>query len=311
LFILLTGDSGAGSALPGRFPSHAEADFVWWGLTTAEMRLTPRDDLARSPALITRAARLLADFPTLVVRCGTGSAPKCPYMETGAQAGEDPTKGPSVQDAGLLWDSGFSLGRLLGGLGDRLVLGMSCPGCEVTARLILKALGYKAGALDDSPSREGEPSPWEKASSRLEIRPGDLIGHGFKAVSELGDPALVIAAAMTAGAMGGAEVLLSGGLQMLAASALLRDLGEKGRIGLATTGRTEKNLAGALGELSALLYLRVQVVDLGEVSDGAGASGAALLAEESGFAPERVLDRALRLSEEIESGTPGSREGGR
>ena len=311
MFILLTGDSAAGPALPGRFSSPAEADFVWWGIATAEMRLSLRDDLAPSPVLITRAARFLADFPTLVVRCGTRSAPKCPYMETGAPAGQDPAKGPSLLDVGLLWDSGFSLGRLLAGLGDRLVLGISCPGGEVTSRLALKALGFRADVLDDFPSRKEGPSPWEKASSRLGIRPGDLIGHGFKAASELGDPALVIAAAMTAGAMGGAEVLLSGGVQMLAASALLRDLGEKGKIGLATTVRTEKDLAGAFGDLSALLDLGVQVVDLGEVPDGAGASGAALLAEESGFAPERVLDRALRLSGEIESGAPGSREGGR
>jgi len=238
------------------------------------------------------------------------TAPKCPYMETGAPTGRDPAKGPSLPGAGVTWDSGFSLGRLLAGLDDRLVIGSSCPGDEVTARLFLKALGYKAAAIDYFPAYREGPDPWETASSRLGIRPGDLIGHGFKAASELGDPAMVVAAALAAGAMGGAKVLLSGGLPMFAAAALLRDLGEKGRFSLAVTARTERDLGGAFGDLSALLDLETQTVDLGEILDGAGASGAALLAGESGFTPERVLDRAFRLREEVEGGAYPPEGGG-
>jgi len=310
LFILLTGDSQAGSAAPGRFPSHAEADFTWWGINAPGMVPALSGGSPTPPVLVTRAARFLADFPTLVVRCGSMTAPKCPYMETGAPTGRDPAKGPSLPGAGVTWDSGFSLGRLLAGLDDRLVIGSSCPGDEVTARLFLKALGYKAAAIDYFPAYREGPDPWETASSRLGIRPGDLIGHGFKAASELGDPAMVVAAALAAGAMGGAKVLLSGGLPMFAAAALLRDLGEKGRFSLAVTARTERDLGGAFGDLSALLDLETQTVDLGEILDGAGASGAALLAGESGFTPERVLDRAFRLREEVEGGAYPPEGGG-
>lgn len=310
MFILLTGDSQAGNGSPGRFPSHAEADFTWWGINAPGMVPALSGGSPTPPVLVTRAARFLADFPTLVVRCGSMTAPKCPYMETGAPTGRDPAKGPSLPGAGVTWDSGFSLGRLLAGLDDRLVIGSSCPGDEVTARLFLKALGYKAAAIDYFPAYREGPDPWETASSRLGIRPGDLIGHGFKAASELGDPAMVVAAALAAGAMGGAKVLLSGGLPMFAAAALLRDLGEKGRFSLAVTARTERDLGGAFGDLSALLDLETQTVDLGEILDGAGASGAALLAGESGFTPERVLDRAFRLREEVEGGAYPPEGGG-
>ena len=310
MFILLTGDSQAGNASPGRFPSHAEADFTWWGITDPGMVPALSGGSPTPPVLVTRAARFLADFPTLVVRCGSRSMPKCPYMETGVPTGGDPAKGPALPGAGVTWDSGFSLGRLLAGLDDRLVIGSTCPGDEVTARFFLKALGYKGAALYYLPSYGEGPDPWEAASSRLGIRPGDLIGHGFKAASELGDPAMVVAAALAAGAMGGAKVLLSGGLPMLAAAALLRDLGEKGRFSLAVTARTERDLGGAFGDLSALLDLETQTVDLGETPDGAGASGAALLAGESGFTLERVLDRASRLRGEIAGGVHPPEGGG-
>jgi len=307
LFILLTGDSAAGTAEPGRFPPKAEADFIWWGITTPGMRSSLCRGPLTHPVLIPRAARFLADFPTLVVRCGSIDAPLCPYMETGAQPGGDPAAGTALHGAQLLWDSGFSLGRLLAGLCGRLVIGESCPGNGVTSRLILRALGYRADALEDLPSGDEGPSPWERASSRLGIRPGDLIGRGFEAAIELGDPVLVTAAAITAGAMGGPDILLSGGLPMLAVSAILRDLGEKGRISISTTTRTEEDLGGAFGAISKLLDLQVQLADIGDVPDGAGASGAVLLSGKYDITPERVLQRAEYLRHEISD--QGSRSG--
>ncbi|HAK40466.1 MAG TPA: hypothetical protein PLF39_04865 [Synergistales bacterium] len=307
MFILLTGDSAAGTAEPGRFPPKAEADFIWWGITTPGMRSSLCRGPLTHPVLIPRAARFLADFPTLVVRCGSIDAPLCPYMETGAQPGGDPAAGPALHGAQLLWDSGFSLGRLLAGLCERLVIGESCPGNGVTSRLILRALGYRADALEDLPSGDEGSSPWERASSRLGIRPGDLIGRGFEAAIELGDPVLVTAAAITAGAMGGPDILLAGGLPMLAVSAILRDLGEKGRISISTTTRTEEDLGGAFGAISKLLDLQVQLADIGDVPDGAGASGAVLLSGKYDITPERVLQRAEYLCHEISD--QGSRSG--
>lgn len=307
MFILLMGDSAAGPAEPGRFPPKAEADFIWWGITTPGMRSSLCRGPITHPVLIPRAARFLADFPTLVVRCGSIDAPLCPYMETGAQPGGDPAAGPALHGAQFLWDSGFSLGRLLAGLCGRLVIGESCPGNGVTSRLILRALGYRADALEDLPSGDEGPSPWERASSRLGIRPGDLIGRGFEAAIELGDPVLVTAAAITAGAMGGPDILLSGGLPMLAVSAILRDLGEKGRVSISTTTRTEEDLGGAFGAISKLLDLQVQLADIGDVPDGAGASGAVLLSGKYDITPERVLQRAEYLRHEISD--QGSRSG--
>jgi NaMN:DMB phosphoribosyltransferase len=226
-------------------------------------------------------------------------------METGARPGGDPAAGPAVPGAKLLWDSGFSLGRLLAGLCERLVIGESCTGNGVTSRLTLRALGYRADVLEDFSSGKEGSSPWERASSRLGIRPGDMIGHGFEAATELGDPVLVTATAITAGAMGGPDILLAGGLPMLAVSAILRDMGEKGRISISTTTRTEEDLGGAFGTISELLDLQVQRAEIGSVPDGAGASGAVLLSGKYDITPERVLQRVSYLCDEISDQGPG------
>jgi hypothetical protein len=87
----------------------AEADFIWWWITTPAMRSvfaevplnTPRPDLQGGPL----PGRLpYPGRPLWLHRC-----PVCPYMETGARPGGDPAAGPAVPGAKLLWDSGFSL----------------------------------------------------------------------------------------------------------------------------------------------------------------------------------------------------------
>jgi len=299
LFILLTGDTAAGSPLPGRFPPSAEADLIWWGIAAPSVSCGEFEGNLIPPAVFTRSARMTADLPTLVVNCGTLIHPVCPYMETGAIPGRDPREETAVPDAERLWDSGFSIGRLLAGMNDDLVIGDSSSGSGVAAPLILKALGYKAEALDKPFGGGAGTSPWDLASSRLGIRPGDLVGRGFFAVSELGDPVLVVAAALAAGAKGGTRVLLSGGLPMLAVGALLRDMGDRGSLAVSATSRTLKDLGGAFEEISGVLGAETRVADLDSVRDGAGASGAAWSAERCGVTLEMILERAEMLCEDL------------
>ncbi len=307
MFVLLTGDSAAGSPPPGRFSPSAEADLIWWGITAPSVNCGGLEDGLIPPAIFTRSARMAADFPTLVVNCGTLVPPVCPYMETGAFSGRDPRHEMGVPDAEKLWDSGFSIGRLLAGMNDNLVIGESSTGSGVVAPLILKALGYKAEALEGSDGSEEGSSAWELASSRLGIRPGDLIGRGFYAASELGDPVLVVAAGIAAGARGGSKVLLSGGLPMLAVAALMRDMGDRGSLALSVTGRTLKELGGDFELISDILKAETYKAQLDSVKDGAGASGAAWCAENSNITLEMILERASILCEDL-SYHPGEGE---
>ncbi|MDO9508982.1 MAG: nicotinate-nucleotide--dimethylbenzimidazole phosphoribosyltransferase [Thermovirgaceae bacterium] len=302
MFVLLTGDTEAGLRKPGRFASHEEAGFIWWGIPAPSDTFVFQKGSEIPPAVFTRAARLVSDFPVLIVRAGTFTHPVCPFMETGAQPGKNPRKEKAVPDARRLWDCGFSIGRLVARMGETVVIGESVPGGDVTADLLLRAFGMPPVDPDNE-------SAWEDASSRLGITPKDLPGRGFEAVVELGDPMQVVAAGIATGARDRAEVVLAGGIPMLAVAALLRNLGDIGRITIATTSRTVDDPSLDFCSMAASLGLESMVIPLDYVRDGAGAAGAAWYAERLDFTLERVLQRAALLCGELSAAPTVNTEG--
>lgn len=297
MFVLLTGDTEAGPGQPRRFPSHEEADLVWWGLRPLELTGAFINAPGISPALFTRAARLVSDFPVLTVRAGTFLPPVCPFMETGALSGKDPRREKAVQDALRLWDSGFSIGRLVGRMGDPVVIGESIPGGDVTASLLLRSLGLVSGDFAYDPA-------WDEVSSRLGIDVGGFSGRGFDALTELGDPMQIVAAGVASGARDMADVILAGGIPMLAVAALLRNLGDKGRITVATTSRTAEDASPGFRPIAEALKADTLIIPLDEVPDGAGAGGAAWYAEKLGVSLDQVRGRARLLCRELSAASP-------
>lgn len=301
MFILLTCDTEAGPRQPHRFASHEEADLVWWGSPVPKEAVVFQNTTEILPAIFTRSARLVSDFPVLTVRAGTFLLPSCPFMETGAQCGKDPRRERAVPDALKLWDSGFSIGRLVGRMGNAVVIGESIPGGDVTASLLLRSFN-----LVDGDSAHG--AVWNEVSSRLGIGMGEFSGRGFDAVTELGDPMQIVAAGIASGARDRADVILAGGIPMLAVAALLRNLGDKGRITVATTSRTAEDASSGFRSMVEALKIDTLIIPLDEVPDGAGAGGAAWYAEKLGFPLEQVLRRAGFLCRELSAASPGDPE---
>lgn len=292
MFLLLTGDTEAGSIQPHRFASHEEADLIWWGSPVPKEASALVKNTVIPPAVFTRAARLVSDFPLLTVRAGTFVPPSCPFMETGTQPGKDPRGEKAVPDALRLWDSGFSIGRLVGRMGDAVVIGESVTGGDVTASLLLRAFNL----VSEDSSHE---SAWGDASSRLGIRQGEYSGRGFEAVTELGDPVQIVAAGVASGARDRAEVILAGGIPMIAVAALLRNLGDTGKITVVTTSRTADEAQSGFRSMAEALGTETVIIPAGEVPDGAGAGGAAWYAERLGVSLEQVLQRTAILRREL------------
>lgn len=302
MFLLLTGDTEAGHQRPGRFASHEEAGLVWWGITPHSSSFEFREGAGIPPAVITRAARLVSDLPVLIVRAGSFTHPVCPFMETGAQPGKDPRKNKAVPDAHRLWDCGFSIGRLVARMGENVVIGESVPGGEVTADLLLRAFGISPVDPVNGPA-------WEETSSRLGITSDHLPGRGFEAVIELGDPMQVLAAGIATGARDRAEVVLAGGVPMLAVAALLRNLGDTGKITIATTTCTADDTSPGFRSIAASLNAETVIIKLDDVQDGAGAAGAVWYAERLGLSLERIIQRAVLLCDELSDDRTADAEG--
>ena len=301
MFIVLTCDSDAGPGKPHRFAPHEEADLIWWGSPVPGGAAALEKNTVIPPAVFTRASRLVSDFPVLTVRAGTFVPPFCPFMETGAQPGKDPRREKAVPDSLRLWDSGFSIGRLAGRMGDTVLIGESVTGGDVTAELLLRSFNLVSGdfAYNDA---------WDEASCRLGIRQGEYSGHGFEAVTELGDPMQIVAAGVASGARDRADVILAGGMPMLAVAALLRNLGDTGRITVVTTSCTADAASSGFRATAEALKTDILVIPLADVPDGAGAGGAAWYAEKLGVSLEKVRERTGFLCRELSASSPENTE---
>lgn len=117
-----------------------------------------------------------------------------------------------------------------------LVIGESTPGGTTTAQAVLWALGYEArtsSASSENPQALKERVITE-AFNRLGIAKGDLKDNPLEALRQFGDPMMATLIGLSLGFRG--SVVLAGGTQMLAVSALLKALGEDlGRFMVATT----------------------------------------------------------------------------
>ena len=124
-----------------------------------------------------------------------------------------------------LWQSGLQWGRRLARacVGRYLILGECVVGGTTTAQALLTALGYDVAGRMSSSHPSGNHAQKQRLVDRgLSIwqQRGDL--SAAAAVAAIGDPMMVVAAAMAFVASQSVGVLLAGGSQMLAVYALIR-----------------------------------------------------------------------------------------
>jgi len=326
MFILVIGGSAV-SSIPGisiagsrpevvPFTAPADADVLLWGKPHVVDALPIDPDGHPTPALITRAAYLAAGFPALIVRAGTFVPPAVPFVETGAGAGGNPVSEDSLPDAESLFRKAATLGRELSKTHDTIVIGESIPGGTTTALFLLRSLGYDGMVSSASPSNPVrlKEDMWAQVKKRLHIDHGSWKGKGMLAVSSLGDPMQVVAAGIASGCSRDTRVVLAGGTQMLAAAALLRNLGEQRPLLVATTRYIMEDTSADFQSIASQVGVEVYSACLdfsrspfpgladyekGFVKEGVGAGGAVWYAGERGVPVSRVISGTESLYRDL------------
>ncbi len=269
-----------------------------------------------TPAIITKATKELADFPILVVRGGTHLAPLVPHVHVSNAVGGDFRKGPALPEFGEIIKRARLFGEELNKLPVKeLVIGESTPGGTTTAQAVLWAMGYDARTSSASPENPQslKEKVIEEGFKRAGIDRGGLRDNPLEALRQFGDPMMATVVGLALGFR--KSVVLAGGTQMLAVSALLKALGEDpGRLMIATTrwvvGDRSATFLETAKEIGVITYAAdldfsrskfkgLQDYERGYVKEGVGAGGATWLAVKAGFSPAEVSKKVEELYERL------------
>lgn len=261
---------------------------------------------APTPAVLTRASMLLTGIPCLFINAGLNIRPKVPYIDLNAQPGGDIRKRYAVNDAADIFRTSVDLGKKLSKLSDLVIIGESVPGGTTTALGVMRALGYDArvsSSFPDNPVsiKERVVKEGMKASG---ISFGSLKNRPLRAVECMGDPMIAAAAGLVDGL--NVRTILAGGTQMVSVLSLIRVLGLKKDLSIATTCYVvDDNSANFRGMTKLLGYPAfsanpgfgnsevggLRMYEKGEVKEGVGAGGAMFAAAMLGFSQKEFREK--------------------
>lgn len=310
--------AGADPDLTVHTPS-ADAEILTYGRIALSPVVPVSPGGCPTPAVISRAVRELVGFETTVVDAGLAKPTGAPTVDLGADPGADVRREAPVPAAEDLLAAARRFGRALPD--DRLLLAETIPGGTTTALGVLTALGERervSSSLPENPMALKREVVAE-ALDASDLRPGDAAGDPAAAIRAAGDPVLATVAGLALGALdGGAEVVLAGGTQLLAAAALVRHAGADDPLSLATTSFLADDPNAAVRETAADLDVAVAATDpgfdgsdhpgmaayvRGEAKEGVGAGGALALAEEAGVGGAALRDRIASVYDRLLGGS--------
>ena len=305
--------------------SPADADLVQFGFPRV-IDIFPMDpDGHPTPAIITRAATVVANIPVCVVRAGSYIPPSAPYIELGAAFGHDSRCGQAVPDADKIFEAACTFARNLPSFDQPAMLAESVPGGTTTALLALRALGYCDEMVSSASPRNPidlKEQVWAQTSARIGAGMAALADDPLAIVREMGDPMQASVLGFLVGLGDGTKkrkVTLAGGTQMLAVAALFKRYRELHscaaglEVDIATTCYVARDDSSSFLSLAKKLGLEVRVAQLdfsgspykglrdyekGFVKEGVGAGGAVVYAERLGISVERVVARTNALYRE-------------
>ncbi len=336
---LIEGISAAGATPAARrYTAIADAEFLVNGVRPRPRFPLPPLDLGISPVFISRAVLEGCQIPVFVLNAGLPRSPAIEAIALGGSPARCLTSGRSLPLAtvkhlfaqGLRWGEQFAAQ-----VGDGYLIVSECVvGGTTTALSVLTALGVDAaGKVNSSHSRCNHEQKWEVVQAGLRaagLLP-EIIAKNcdfvdpLEIIAAVGDPMQVVAAGMAIAASRSCGVLLAGGTQMLAVSALAKKIardrqlewqpkqvvvGTTSWVVLDSTGDTI-GLAKELGDLSLLAtklsfarsrYAQLQVYEQGYVKEGVGAGGAAIAASlYQGWTSRQLLNSIEALVERYQS----------
>lgn len=257
-----------------------------------------------TPAVITRAMMELTKITPLFINAGLLYPPTVPCLDVYGCVGDDPRERDAVPCAQALYERGKWIGEFLSRCSDLLVLGECVPGGTSTALCILRALGY-AASVSSSFVTNPVTIKDEISQSVLNRIRMDGITEPLDIIRYTGDPMLPVAAGIAHSYTG--HLILAGGTQMLAVSALVHSMGDRLPT-IATTVYIRDDQSANVEQLADQIGVTIFFIDpgfhdlghsglarycIGEVKEGMGAGGAMFLAYLLGYSPETIRAKIL------------------
>jgi uncharacterized protein (TIGR00303 family) len=257
-----------------------------------------------TPATITRAMMVLTGLQPLFINAGLRFTPSVPCLDAYGEVSGDPRKSDSLPSAVRLFAQGERIGRFLSPRADLLILGECVPGGTTTALCLLRALGYDA-SVSSSFIKNPVSIKEDVCRLALERAKAEGVSSPLGLVRSLGDPMMPVAAGIAKGYTG--TLVLAGGTQMLAVSALIKALGQP-LPSVVTTSYVRDDQTANVPVLAGQIGVHITYVDpgfenlghaglarycIGEVKEGTGAGGAMYLAHLMGHSPDAIRKAIL------------------
>ncbi len=292
----------------------ADAELVETGnaISISEPAMTPSG--APTPAVLTRASMLLTGIPCIFINSGLRVRPKVPTIDINAQPGGDIRKGHAVADAQDIYRKSAALGKKLGKLSDFVIIGESVPGGTTTAMGVMKALGYDSrvsSSFPENPLRLKN-EVISEGMKQAGISFGSLKNQPLRAVESLGDPMMAAAAGLVDGL--NTKTVLAGGTQMVSVLAIIKHLGLKRDVSIATTRYVADDASANFREMTDVLgyeafaadpgfgiskFPGLRMYENGDVKEGVGAGGAMFAAAMMGFSQKEFREKAEEVCDSI------------
>ncbi|MGA2914139.1 MAG: nicotinate mononucleotide-dependent phosphoribosyltransferase CobT [Methanoregula sp.] len=281
-----------------------DAELITWGAITSHPVRPDTPTGCPTPASITRAMMDLCGIQPLFINAGLRHTPTVPCLDVYGMMGDDPRFRDAVPRAKDLVRKGEVIGKFLSKSSDLLVLGECVPGGTTTALCVMRALGYKASV---SSSFVNNPVPIKEEICRMALGriKADAITSPLDIIRYAGDPMMPVAVGIAKTYSG--ELILAGGTQMLAVSAILKEGGGSLPY-VVTTSYVRDDPSANVRHIAEQIDLDIIFVDpgfgdighpglarycIGEVKEGMGAGGAMFLAHLLGHSKDEIRKTIL------------------
>lgn len=335
---LIPGISAAGATPQDRqYTAIADAEFLLNGVQSQPTYALPPLTVGASPVFISRAIVEAFNLPVYLFNAGLPHPPAVPTIDLGGIAAQCLSSGQALPLTVVkqLWEVGLTWGETLAQKATEsyLILSECVVGGTTTALGILTALGIQAtGKVNSSHPHCNHAQKWELVSRGLTCSGflcssnADIVDP-FAVIAAVGDPMQIVVAGMAIAASRRCGVLLAGGTQMLAVSALMQALarfhnldyrpehivvGTTRWVATDPTGDTV-GLAKTVGNIPLLAtnlnftasrYPQLQAYEQGFVKEGVGAGGAAIAAHLLGWNSRQILKEIEALLDRYRQKTP-------
>lgn len=305
LLSTVPGVSGAGSNPENTLLTPVlDAELIVQGVITS-LPIKPNTPTGcPTPASITRSMMELCVLQPLFINAGLRYTPTVPCLDVYGQVGEDPRFNDAVPQAERLFEQGKQIGMFLSAASDLIVLGECVPGGTTTALCVLRSLGYNASV---SSSFVDNPVSLKENICRTVLArvKSEGITTPLGILKSVGDPMMPVAAGISSTYTG--QILLAGGTQMLAVSAIIKAMGFS-LPSVVTTSYVRDDPSANVEIIAREIGVNTCYVDpgfetlghagllrycIGEVKEGMGAGGAMCLAYLLGHSPKKIREKIL------------------